>query len=78
MDLAVAWYQEEQEGEAKRIWSNIWETAEMVRIKRICVLLNFHNFRDDDEINQRIISKDFCYFNLPAINCYQGHKVLFI
>lgn len=30
MDLAVAWYQEEQEGEAKRIWSNIWETAEMV------------------------------------------------
>lgn len=31
MDLAVAWYQEEQEGEAKRIWSNIWETAEMVR-----------------------------------------------
>lgn len=31
MDLAVAWYQEEQEGEAKRIWSNIWETAEMVK-----------------------------------------------
>jgi hypothetical protein len=31
MDLSVAWYQEEQEGEAKRIWSNIWETAEMVR-----------------------------------------------
>lgn len=30
MDLAVAWYQDEQEGEAKRIWSNIWETAEMV------------------------------------------------
>lgn len=30
MDLAVAWYQEEQEGEAKRIWSNIWETAEVV------------------------------------------------
>lgn len=29
MDLAVAWYQEEQEGEAKRIWSNIWETNEM-------------------------------------------------
>jgi hypothetical protein len=29
MDLAVAWYQEEQEGEAKRVWSNIWETAEM-------------------------------------------------
>lgn len=29
MDLAVAWYQEEQEGEAKRIWSNIWETTEM-------------------------------------------------
>lgn len=29
MDLSVAWYQEEQEGEAKRIWSNIWETAEM-------------------------------------------------
>jgi hypothetical protein len=30
MDLSVAWYQEEQEGEAKRIWSNIWETTEMV------------------------------------------------
>lgn len=29
MDLAVAWFQEEQEGEAKRIWSNIWETTEM-------------------------------------------------
>ena len=29
MDLAVGWYQEEQEGEAKRIWSNIWETNEM-------------------------------------------------
>jgi len=32
MDLSVSWYQEEQLGEAKRIWSNIWETAEMVRI----------------------------------------------
>lgn len=29
MDSSVAWYQEEQEGEAKRIWSNIWETNEM-------------------------------------------------
>ncbi|CRK92967.1 CLUMA_CG006593, isoform A [Clunio marinus] len=29
MDLSVAWYQEEQEGEAKRIWSNIWDTNEM-------------------------------------------------
>jgi hypothetical protein len=29
MDLSVAWYQEEQEGEAKRIWSQIWETNEM-------------------------------------------------
>jgi hypothetical protein len=35
MDLAVAWYQEEQEGEAKRIWSNIWETAEMVSTQRM-------------------------------------------
>lgn len=34
MDLSVSWYQEEQLGEAKRIWSNIWETAEMVRIFR--------------------------------------------
>jgi hypothetical protein len=33
MDLAVSWYQEEQEGEAKRVWSNIWETAEMVKLK---------------------------------------------
>lgn len=31
MDLSVSWYQEEQLGESKRIWSNIWETAEMVR-----------------------------------------------
>jgi non-canonical poly(A) RNA polymerase PAPD5/7 len=29
MDLSVSWYQEEQLGEAKRIWSNIWDTAEM-------------------------------------------------
>lgn len=37
MDLSVAWYQEEQEGEAKRIWSNIWETAEMVsKLSGIC------------------------------------------
>lgn len=27
MDPAVAWFQEEQEGPAKRIWLGIWETA---------------------------------------------------
>lgn len=27
MDVNVAWYQEEQDGEAKRIWCNIWDTA---------------------------------------------------
>lgn len=37
MDLAVAWYQEEQEGEAKRIWSNIWETAEMVNKRNLFI-----------------------------------------
>lgn len=26
MDPAVAWFQEEQDGPAKRIWLNIWET----------------------------------------------------
>lgn len=28
MDPAVAWYQEEQNGPAKRIWTNIWETIQ--------------------------------------------------
>jgi hypothetical protein len=41
MDLAVAWYQEEQEGEAKRLWSNIWDTAEMVRFNFIIICLEF-------------------------------------
>lgn len=26
MDLAVAWYQKEQEGRAQRTWEKIWET----------------------------------------------------
>lgn len=25
MDQSIAWYQEEQEGQAKEVWSNIWE-----------------------------------------------------
>lgn len=28
MDPAIAWFQEEQEGPAKRIWSGIWETLQ--------------------------------------------------
>lgn len=26
MDQSIGWYQEEQEGQAKQTWSNIWET----------------------------------------------------
>lgn len=26
MDQSIGWFQEEQEGQAKQVWSNIWET----------------------------------------------------
>jgi hypothetical protein len=26
MDQSIAWYQEEQQGQAKEVWSNIWDT----------------------------------------------------
>lgn len=28
MDPAVAWFQEEQEGPAKRLWLSIWDTIQ--------------------------------------------------
>lgn len=43
MDPAVAWFQEEQNGPAKRIWLGIWETVQEMDQTQLAVNNNLDN-----------------------------------